>query len=536
MQIALAQRVDRQAIDKLCQDCSLGDKKACTKLTKIALKDADFLWRELAVLCISDQEILTQIAVFDKEKVVRQVAVAKISDPAVLNSIALNDRDHSVREDAVKKVTDIQTLIQIAQLDPDNEVRKIAISKINNEALLKQLYGLVASEYKYTVLKAITDTIFLSSIAADNKIDYGERCLAIQGIGDQSVLSVLATRDESEAVRAAATGRLSDSKILSMVALHDPSTKVKCAALEKISDQELLKEVVRNAGSKEIKRAAVTHLHDQSTLYEVIKNDGDFELQQNIIKNITNDSILYKIIKGTQYSDMIREGAIRKIGNQTMVASLYNDLSLDSKFHLLMLHADKSIRAHYPSLGITYTLHDITSANYEASHKVSSSDYSVMIQNGDNTIFKKVFKGQRGAELEFFKVNQSSKEYIGRVEMDTICDAMLQPYSQDDLKDVVANSVISDLRLAAMRLLKDEAMLVKLEKNDSDPAVRNAAIHAITDQKTLISLFNTETRTTEQLAIIDHLTDLPFLKKIADSGQDKRFRDAAINRIRILSK
>ena len=99
-------------------------------LEHIAMEDRDYDVREVAILYITNQEILAKIAMKDKDCQVRVITTKRITNQKALAKIATEDGHWLVRMEAIKHITDQEVLAKIATENEHWAVREAATSRI----------------------------------------------------------------------------------------------------------------------------------------------------------------------------------------------------------------------------------------------------------------------------------------------------------------------------------------------------------------------------------------------------------------------
>ena len=96
----------------------------------------------------------------------------------------------------------------------------------------------------------------------------------LKEITDPSVLADIAKNDESEWIRKDAVSRVKDQSILADIAKHDRSERVRKAAVVCVEDQRVLTDIANNKReSAGIRNSAVSKLTDQTMLFTLAKQD-----------------------------------------------------------------------------------------------------------------------------------------------------------------------------------------------------------------------------------------------------------------------
>jgi hypothetical protein len=83
-------------------------------------------------------------------------------------------------------------------------------------------------------------------------------------------------------------------------------------------------------------------------------------------------------------------------------------------------------------------------------------------------------------------------------------------------------------RLAAVRELKDQSILVQIVRNDADGRVREAAVGKVTDESVLTQIARTDRDPQVRKAAVEKLTDESVLTQIARTDGDSQVRRSAV--------
>jgi hypothetical protein len=448
-----AQDRDFKLVTKWCEECSVGNAKSCLELEKMALNHDNRHLRIRAVSCIYKPEILVQIAVKDKEWMVREAAVKKIEDQNTLIFIARNDGDLSVRKEAILKLTDQTVLIDIAKNGYFND-RPVATTLITN----------------------------------------------------QDVLEDLALNDEYFVVRKEAVHKLNNQKILGEIAKNDQEKQVREAATEKLENQELLIDIAFNDKDEYVRGDAVSRIENQKILQDIYYNKNESEIVHTAaIKGLKNNKLLKAIVLNETESENNQMEALKRIDNDSILSELYKKISDKQIFRLIILTSDPNLKKYYNNLKIKTESYK-RSQNYAGSNVLVSIDYKVIVSDNERSIFIKTYRAARGGSVEYFIDNK--KEYHADINLNEICDTLLYPFSQDDLKLLILNSGIYHLRIAALNRLQDLDFIYHIAQHDLDINTRLVSIGKLTDREKLNQIMTNEPDMKIQEAIKKRLFEL----------------------------
>jgi len=272
-------------ISDLAHRChSLGDQKACGKLTELAEHDKDLTVRMQATSSLSDQTVLAKVALEDESGDVRRTAVEKLTDQTVLAKVALEDTDRStlgnvmqdldggigivggyrVRKAAVKRMTDQTALTRVALEEKDFEVRQLAVLKLTDQGLLEKL-ALDNDKYiREDAIGKLMDQAALARVAVQEK-DFEVCRLALSKLTDEALLAKVAVEGADASARNYAVGKLADQALLAKVAVEGADASVS-GAVWKLTDQALLARVALEGNNENVRKAAKTALAGGETV------------------------------------------------------------------------------------------------------------------------------------------------------------------------------------------------------------------------------------------------------------------------------
>ena len=162
----------------------------------------------------------------------------------------------TVRLSAVEEMDskDLETLLEIIREDTDLQVRQAALAKIDDQQSLELL---LTENLPDDLLKQVTKQ--LEQKYAEQILTSSDQALAkqlIQRISNQELLTEIAARAESVALRVLAVEAIDDQHLLSELLKKPCGKKPALAAVKKISDSLLLTEISQKAANKAARRQA----------------------------------------------------------------------------------------------------------------------------------------------------------------------------------------------------------------------------------------------------------------------------------------
>ena len=90
--------------------------------------------------------------------------------------------------------------------------------------------------------------------------DFSERMVAISYISNQDFLAHIATNDNNERIRLAATCQLNDQQALARIATQDVSAYVRLVAIIRLQDEDLLRQAISSEHDDVVLAFAQAHL------------------------------------------------------------------------------------------------------------------------------------------------------------------------------------------------------------------------------------------------------------------------------------
>jgi hypothetical protein len=109
---------------------------------------------------------------------------------------------------------------------------------------------------------------------------------AVSQISDQSILHEIAVNDDIWQVRFASVEGLSDENILEQIVSSDPHEYVKKMAIDKISDQNILKKIVlEKKQENDIRQRAVNRMTN-ITMLSNLRPKVDYDIRPSLLERI----------------------------------------------------------------------------------------------------------------------------------------------------------------------------------------------------------------------------------------------------------
>lgn len=435
------------------------------------------------VWSLTDRTRIVDIAKNDPDLRARQAAVEVISDPAVLTEFARTDRSWVMRKAAARK------------LAADDRVRLIVLA--SEEDVGKQ-----------------TDPQLLAEIARSGA---GRRVrrMAVEKIADQALLQLIAKNDSDGYVREVATEKLTDQTALAEIALCDEDYDVSQAAFKKLTDQAALAGIARSDANRGVRRDAVDKLTDPSVLAEIARNDKDMHVRIAAVKRLGNDHPLARIILASEddvqkqadqailaeiarraEDDNVRKTAVGKLANPALLEEVAKN---DESWEIRRSAAER--------LPLTHRLHRVVLASEEEVRKLA-----------DQVLLAEIAVYAEARNSRLAAVNGLTKKAL--------------------IVGVAKNEKVLDtnIRVAAVRKIDDQAILIEIAKGKAHYDVRRAALKQLTDSAVIADIAKNNADESMRQAAVERLNDSALLDMIICNDENDYVRKAALKRMQDLGK
>ena len=339
------------------------------------------------------------------------------------------------------------------------------------EILSVLLLILVGCDPSIETVKNTADQTKLAQIAVKAKDSY-VRHAAVWKLTDQTVLAKIAREDTDADVRRAAAEKLTDQTLLAKIAREDEVTNVRRVAAEKLTDQALL----ANKMGMWVKPELTRQVTDQAVLAQLAVEARDSEVRLAAVRNLTDQVTLAELTVGAKWMD-IRIAAIGKLTNQEFLHQLAEEEPqaavrqaavrqiADERFLIQRLDMEPSaaVRA-----AIVATLHKETSLRTIAQTAYHRSDRQQALRR-----LKKVFQDPASDVLAAHKV------------LTLRVKALAAETDSSRLLTLALEGEFDDLRIAAVRRLKDPVALEEAAMRASDREVLKILLAKLEDKAML---------------------------------------------------
>jgi hypothetical protein len=227
---------------------------------------------------------------------------------------------------AVEKATDQAKLAEIAKNAPDSDVRYKAIMKLDDQNALAYSAKNDGSSFNRweaadkLLDKALAQSVFVD-IALNDNSNFMRMSMIKERLDDQSVLTNIAKRDKSPAVRKAAVEKLTGASLLADIAKNDESGSVRCAAVKKLSAQKpsvqpLLLDIFNNDRCMDVRAAALSKIKDDEFARTHIFSDQETSPRVRIaaLQRCSKDKSLLESVLGFDPAHDVRKRAAELLG------------------------------------------------------------------------------------------------------------------------------------------------------------------------------------------------------------------------------
>jgi hypothetical protein len=415
----------------------------------------------------------------------QSVAVEKLADRDALARIAARGRKEPACA-AVERLTRQSILAKAAIETFHQEVTEAAVAKLTDQSLLAQV-ALRGHNGRSAAVAKLTDPALLARVAVEG--DSWIRLCAVETLSDPVALARIAARDKDAQVRSVAAAvrlkvaMLNDPGVLARVATSaeyyrtdadgfNDDCEIRLAAIRRLSDQALLAEI---AGSKELERCP----------------DG----LQEAVARLTDEAALVKLVLGADVKDYVRNAAVRKLTEQTLLAKVAVEAD------------DRYLRG-------------------AAAAKLTDPALLARVAAEDEDMKTRLTAVETLADPKYLVRTAVS-------EADPVVRSIaLLKVAQDQLLQALARSEKNvTVRTTAILLLKDQSRLQQLAKEDPMAAVREAAVVGVDDDAFLLRCADEDPSPTVRLAAVRALHETRAVLAAAQNGYHQGVREAALIRL-----
>lgn len=384
---------------------------------------------------------------------VRKAAVGKLTDQATLAEISKNDEAFDVREAAVMRLTDQKALADVAIEDSEKTVRKAAFVRINDEKLIAEVaksssdYGIYSA-----AVKRVSDPELLAALVREAQKEEARR-LAAERVDDQDVLFIVAKEDKHWAVRREAVRKLTGQERIAQIAEHDTDEAVRVAAALKLKDRTLAQRIfaeIATATTMSRKESgapfeAVKHLTSQAALASAAKSSCDYGAASEAAGRVTDQALLADLVQNGEPS--VRRIVVARITDQKLLAGV---AEADGDGAVRVVAASRlSDTGAAQKVFAEVALTDSEKHNrFEAVRRLTDQALLAQIVRSDATTLVRL-------------------EAAARIKDQSVAQPVIATVARGD-KD-------PGERRVAVRLLHDQALLLRIAETDGDRDVREEA-------------------------------------------------------------
>jgi hypothetical protein len=502
-------------------------------------------------LCV--QHELMKIAQTTTNHECAKIAMDFISSQELLIDLACNSPDFSIRGDAIKRLTDQDALALIAK-NP-NEVssnRFHAIEQLNDqEALAYVVRNDKESYVREAALKKLTTHPILVEIAKSDKEVRAKRfgtdfrIIAIEQLSDQTLLYDVAQNAKSLDCRLKATKKITDDKMLEYLYLHAFDSSIRNAAQNNLSDSHEFKQLLfKNTALKgdfisdkqgntfAERENAIKRLTNQTFLVEIAMNAKDDDIQKMAIQKINDQNLLIKIAQAKEsfgnpkYSDQVHIAAISKITDTNVlkqIARTTKDLEIRT-FTLKCIKDEKEL------FDVVKDIKDEWFFKFRALPLLQEKNQALASKA---KLFHQVQYGNYKEKEDAIKQLSDETEFLVKIAKDRDQDRIARSAAIKQLNDdallaeILKEITWTDLVNVTLQRVESQETIKKIIFDSTyENTVRTTAMNYLTDKTDLHPLFETNFNDDFFVlhhALLFHITDIPFLEKIANMP-DEKFR------------
>ncbi len=543
------------------------------QLFKIALSKNTFhkYVMSTAIKNISNRTLLTKIAKRSKVSAHREYANAQLTVGVITSQTKLakiarkKQNNENLRKAAIIKLTDQTVLEKIANNKNNSPYLRVnAISRINDNVILKKIaYSKKphdTSMNKYAA-QQITDQTMLINIFNSN-LDEIVRRYAIKKITDQNFLTSVAMSNNDFYMREIATKMLHEQKALEQIALINSSfsgdRKISTIAIQKITNPTLLKKIITDRYTdwliKIISKIRLVELAKQQGIQSLAAilvkatDISDTAIRKIALLDLMHEKLLIPLAY-FEKNQSLRKMAIRLLDNQAVLQDLASNnpsayirevavigISNDS---FLLQRANTDISASV-RLAAVRTFHNKTTAlkaiKQSFYYDARSAAYKYLINSGDRKLIKqaKVVAKKYNNFIDKLLSSNNSKLLIKESlqgQIDVYRKVAASKLNKPKEITLVANSSVDR---AVLMLLLEKITDINILKKIADTATSQAMRFAAAQKSGLKSwdtIFETATNNSVQ-ALGDALAAVALFKK-TQIGVKNSVQQAALELIRI---
>jgi len=294
-------------------------------------------------------------------------------------------------------------------------------------------------------------------------------------------------------------------KKLAEIAKKDKDPAVCLAAVQKLTYQGLLQDIAKSSRHFDVRMAAYDRLDDRST-------------RRGTVHYLTDQAMLAEIAKNTGEDSEVRQDAIRKLANQSLIL----DLARNEKNEYVRKAAVERLPAGHPLRQV------VLATEAEVQSLADQTILADIAENAHDYDARKAaaekLSDQDPRPLAKLAKNESEDVSIRLIAIKKLNDQTL-------LAEIVLSDTHNEVRVAAVKKLKDQSLLAKLAMSDEGYEVWTAALEQLADQPRLTDIaMNAQNLETRKQAA-DKITDQILLADIAKNADNPRIREKAVAKI-----
>lgn len=350
-------------------------------------------------------------------------SVAKLKDDGKLTSVALNAPLYPARLQAVEQIDSPAALAEVALNSQDDKIGAAAVQRLEGEEnLLKAAMG--AHQWK-------------------------ARVAAVDKLGEAASLSRVALECDSADARAHAAARLQDPATLQKIALSDKSDVVRKAAAQRVIDQATLQKLALSDAYEGVRLSAAQRVQDPETLEKVAMTDQYDSVRLAATQRVQDPAALERLAL-TNDRAAVRKAALERVKDEDALARV-------------ALGPDKELQQ-----AASARLRSPKAKEYVA----MNTDRWVIGENlvdrlKDREALGRIVLGAkdwstRNHAAERIREPEQAKSLLMAYDDGTIAIKLLKRLSPEDLLDVAKGAAAQSVRMQAVELVKDDAVLEAL--------------------------------------------------------------------------
>ena len=458
-------------------------------LLSAAFYDEDFLVRLAAVEMISDNDFLLKIADEHDDYPTRVAGYKKLKCKSLMNEITCENLVES-RMDLIKDLKSDKFISDIAVNDSSVDVRLFALKHLNRtDFFFNIMKNHISDDDLRSYINALSLNRFSDIVPDDfNTLDSWEKIAYIENCTDKNLLLSAALNDDDFYVRIAAIEMISNKDFLLRIADEHDDYETRFAVYEKLNGIFIFGEKTWDDPIK-YRLVLVKRMSDEKFLEDIARNEENLK---------------------------IKKLALRKLNKPDIYLTLANTLDSDDLSELFEDIVDESMLG---DIAVTFSSDEEIVEN--AVNRIANPSVLVKLyRNGSQIIQDKVMK-----KLLFGNV--FSKEKI--TDKIRIMPRILSVCDDGEVEYLARHSPSGDVRLEAVRRLKDEDALSDVLKNDSYWRIRREAARRVNDENILFDVFKNDTDSDVQKAAIEKIADGKLIADILINDCDSSETSPAID-------